>query len=1051
MQRLALNLLLAAGALAQSANYPYVLKQFAGNNNLGDGGFATSALLVSPTVAATDPLGNLLIFDSGWFRQMTPNGVINTVAMPVKIATDFKYTPDGTLYVATGIQLFKISPAGQSTLIAGSLAPPYTSDGAPAVTAQLSDIFGVAVDSVGNVYFSENGSRVREVTTDGLLHTFAGGPLRGYGGDNGQATAAALDFPLNLSFDSSGNLYILDRSNFRIRMVTPQGTISTFAGNASGGKPVNGPATSSPLGLGALFGGLAIDAKNNVFVGDEANGVLDEITPKGMLTQIAGMPQTRFGYYADGAAGEVSFNNIQAVAIDPNGYPIVVDAGGRIVEILPNGNAHTLAGMLHFAGDGGRATSALLNAPYAVASDTLGNVFIADGNNLRIRKVTPDGKINTVAGSGLAAVPSTTGSPAQSPLQNVGAIAADSKGNVFFESDPGAPGPGQVFELGASGPLQAVAGQPGFGQDSGIGGPATQALVGLIYGLALDPTGNVYLADFYNQIYEVAAASGKISAFAGAPQGGILNGIGGPATSVPLNLRASSILASDNLGNVYISDYGCECILSVSPSGIVTLAAGNGSGGQIVDGQPASAPLSFMGAIAVDSGGSIYANAGATILRISGSVVHIIAGQGSMPAADGLFATAAQFPTTIVGWEYIGGIGLPEFGVFSLSGLAVDGNGDVYVAETGRDIVWKLMLDSPTGLTMTGGNNQTGQVGWTLPNALKVAVNGRAGVPVPGVTVNFAVTSGSATLGATSVVSDSSGAATVPLILGANPGSVVVTATIAGFPPVQFNATTVGAPAGGGVICTVSAAPAIVSVNSATDFGGFSTFAPGSWLEVKGSNLAVDTRLWAGSDFQGANAPTRLDSSTVSIDGNASFVDYISGGQINVQAPADTSTGAVNLTVTTCAGTSLPFTVQQAAIVPGMLAPTSFNIGGKQYLVALFQDGSTYVGNSGLIPGVPFRPAAPGDTITAYGIGFGAVTPSVPPGEIVGQSNSIPNLSFSFGQTPAAVTYAGLAPDAVGLYQFNITVPQLAAGDYQINIGAGGVQVPQILYLTVGQ
>ena len=249
----------------------------------------------------------------------------------------------------------------------------------------------------------------------------------------------------------------------------------------------------------------------------------------------------------------------------------------------------------------------------------------------------------------------------------------------------------------------------------------------------------------------------------------------------------------------------------------------------------------------------------------------------------------------------------------------------------------------------------------------------------------------------------------------------------------QFHATAIAPPAGGGVACTLKAAPAITSVNSATDFGGLPQFAPGSWLEVRGSNLAVDTRLWAAGDFKGGIAPTALDASGVTIAGSAGFVSYISGGQINVQAPAGGAMGAVQIAVTTCAGTSAPFTVQEQAAVPGLLAPAAFDVNGKQYLAALFNDGVTFAGNPGLIPGVPFRPARPGDFITTYGIGFGGVTPPIAPGIVVEQANSIPSLVISFGQTPAVVTYAGLAPDAVGLYQFDLTVPQVPDGDYQVN------------------
>jgi uncharacterized protein (TIGR03437 family) len=246
--------------------------------------------------------------------------------------------------------------------------------------------------------------------------------------------------------------------------------------------------------------------------------------------------------------------------------------------------------------------------------------------------------------------------------------------------------------------------------------------------------------------------------------------------------------------------------------------------------------------------------------------------------------------------------------------------------------------------------------------------------------------------------------------------------------------------------------PTIATVTSASDYGGFSTFAPGSWLEVKGSNLALHTRQWAGTDFLGTNAPTSLDGSQVSIDGNLGYPAYISNGQINVQAPADTKTGPVQITVSNCAGTSAPFTLQEAPISPGLLSPLGFNIGGKQYIVATLLDGVTLVGF--------VRPAKPGDTIVAYGVGFGPVSPAIAPGEVVTQANSIPGLTVSFTSTtptpatstPAATTYAGLIGGYVGLYEFYITVPNVPDDDYQIEFSIGGTPVlQQKLYLTVQQ
>jgi uncharacterized protein (TIGR03437 family) len=253
-------------------------------------------------------------------------------------------------------------------------------------------------------------------------------------------------------------------------------------------------------------------------------------------------------------------------------------------------------------------------------------------------------------------------------------------------------------------------------------------------------------------------------------------------------------------------------------------------------------------------------------------------------------------------------------------------------------------------------------------------------------------------------------------------------------------------------VCTNTAVPVITSIISASGYGGFSSFAPGSWLEIYGVNLSQNTRLWAGSDFNGVNAPAKLDGVSVKINGkDAAAILYIqsSPSQINVQAPADTATGPVAITVTNCNATSSPTMVTEAALVPGMLALPGWNVGGKQYMVAVFLDGVTFVGNTGLVSGLAFRPAKPGDTIVAYGIGFGDVMPSFAPGVIVTGQNRLTNLTISFGSTPATTTYAGLAPGFVGLYQFNITVPNVADGDYQINITVGSVKVPQTMFLTV--
>jgi uncharacterized protein (TIGR03437 family) len=270
-------------------------------------------------------------------------------------------------------------------------------------------------------------------------------------------------------------------------------------------------------------------------------------------------------------------------------------------------------------------------------------------------------------------------------------------------------------------------------------------------------------------------------------------------------------------------------------------------------------------------------------------------------------------------------------------------------------------------------------------------------------------------------------------------------------------------PAAAGYTCTNTTAPVISSIDSASAYGGYSYFASGSWLEIKGTNLAdpADPRLtaatnpgqWTSSDFTGVNAPTTLDGISVSINGKPAYVWYLSPTQLNVQAPEDTATGSVAITVTNCKATSASFPFARQALAPGFLAPSNYTAGGTRYMVATFASDGAYVLNTstGASFGLNSRPAKPGDLIIAYGIGFGDVTPSILPGVIVGQSNALVNpITVSFGSTNASLVYSGLAGNFVGLYEFYITVPStLANGDYQINVKQNGVTVPQTMYLTV--
>lgn len=254
------------------------------------------------------------------------------------------------------------------------------------------------------------------------------------------------------------------------------------------------------------------------------------------------------------------------------------------------------------------------------------------------------------------------------------------------------------------------------------------------------------------------------------------------------------------------------------------------------------------------------------------------------------------------------------------------------------------------------------------------------------------------------------------------------------------------------VLCS-NLKPVIRSVVSASAFGDLPTFTSGSWIEIYGSNFSSDTWQWQGTDFNGVNAPTSLAGITASINGIPAYVWYLraDGGQINVLAPADPALTSVPVVVKSCTQASDPFMAQKAALVPGLLAPPGFLVNGKQYLVAQFQD-QTFVGDPSVVPGTS-RPAKPGDLLVVYGVGFGEADDAsgpIAPGTIATDANTLKNpLTIAFGTTPAPFVYDGLAPGYVGLYQFDITVPNVPDGDTPINVTLNGVPIQQQLYLTI--
>jgi len=241
-------------------------------------------------------------------------------------------------------------------------------------------------------------------------------------------------------------------------------------------------------------------------------------------------------------------------------------------------------------------------------------------------------------------------------------------------------------------------------------------------------------------------------------------------------------------------------------------------------------------------------------------------------------------------------------------------------------------------------------------------------------------------------------------------------------------------------------------VISASGYGGFSSIAPSTWIEIYGVNLATTrSQIWAGTDFNGYQAPTALGGTTVTVAGLSAYTYYVSPAQVNVQVPSGVPLGQQPVVVTTAGGTSSAYSINVNPAEPGLLATALFIINGNQNVDAVFSNAlNTFVSPVG-ISGLNTAMAKAGDQITLYGIGFGQVTPNIPAGQIVTQTNQLQmNLEISFAGVPAMVTYAGLAPGYVGLYQFNVVVPNVAASNtVPVTLSLGGVPSQQSLVMAI--
>ena len=290
---------------------------------------------------------------------------------------------------------------GTINTLAGSGTGGFAGDGGAATGAELKIPFGVAVDSVGNVYIADSqNNRVRMVSIIGAITTVAGNGLAESTGDGGPAIAASLNNPTGVAVDAAGNLYIADQHNNRIRLVNTSSVISTVAGTGTvGNSGDGGPAIAATLYYPTS---VALDGLGGLYIADTNNQRIRKVNiSTGSIATVAGSGSVGYNCAA-GLATAVGLHNPYGVAADGLGNIYVADTYNQCVRKVTSGNITALAGngLPTFGGDGGPATSAALNYPSGVAVDGLGNVYIADDVNSRIRMVTPLGTINTLVGTG---------------------------------------------------------------------------------------------------------------------------------------------------------------------------------------------------------------------------------------------------------------------------------------------------------------------------------------------------------------------------------------------------------------------------------------------------------------------------------------------------------------------------------------------------------------------------------------------------------------------------------------------------------------------------
>ncbi len=492
--------------------------------------------------------------------------------------------------------------------------------------------------------------------------TLAGPPEAGAGSFDGAGGAARFRFPSGAAVDNGGNVYVADTGNHTIRKISPSGAVATLAGLAASSGNTDGTGSAARFNAPA---GVAVDTAGNVYVADTSNHTIRKITPAGVVTTLAGLAGSSGS--ANGTGSAARFDTPEGVAVDTAGNVYVADTRNcTIRKITPAGVVTTLAGSAPKLGSAdGTGSAARFYYPFGIAVDGSGNLYVADTYNSTLRKITAAGVVTTLAGTAtLTGSTNDTGSAARFNFP-VG-VGVDNGGNVYLADY----GNHEIRKVTSGGVVTTLAGSAGVsGSVDGTGGAARFKNP---FAVTVDNGGNVYVADYGNHTIRKVTSGGDVTTLAGLAGGA--GGADGAGSAARFNFPAG--VALDGGGNAYVADTINHTLRKITAAGVVTTLAGSAGSSGTNDGIGSGARFYQPIGVAVDGSNNVYvADSFNHAIRMitAGGVVTTLAGLGGTSGTNDGVGSGARFNQPF--------------------GVAVDGDGNVYVGDTWNHAIRKITPD----------------------------------------------------------------------------------------------------------------------------------------------------------------------------------------------------------------------------------------------------------------------------------------------------------------------------------------------------------------------